>query len=460
MSKLRAVVSIAVVLVSGVFPVTLGAAGQAQSVPATVPESAVLSPTAGPYFGPILDWSTDSANAYRQRLGRSPAYFGKSIQYPLTGTQRTNLTNFVRQISVLGAAALLTMEPTAALNDLTASDANAFVAEMKALHARYGTDFLVRFAPEMNGTWHAWGQQPKAYVRAFGVVADAVHSGLDRATAQMMWAPSYGAGYPFRNAVGKVAGSGARTSAQLDTNRDGVVDAVDDPYAPYYPRDSAVDWVGLSMYDYGPAQQYGANIVPGPGKYAKMLAGTYGYQTRTGAGRDFLATYSTGKHKLMAVETAALYQNGQAGAPTEMAVKHAWWDQVLNSAVQRRYPAIKLVAWLEQQRAESEVLGAEIDWRATATPALAGALATALQDDRIALGPVLKPRVDTAAPTRAAPSSTSRSGTTVASGVVAMLIAGLAVLLIGRRRRQTAAPSGQPALQRATLTTRGSRGQD
>ena len=33
----------------------------------------------------------------------------------------------------------------------------------------------------------------------------------------------------------------------MDTNGDGVVDNLDDPYAPYYPGDTSVDWVGMSV---------------------------------------------------------------------------------------------------------------------------------------------------------------------------------------------------------------------
>ena len=33
----------------------------------------------------------------------------------------------------------------------------------------------------------------------------------------------------------------------MDTNGDGVVDNLDDPYEPYYPGDTSVDWVGMSV---------------------------------------------------------------------------------------------------------------------------------------------------------------------------------------------------------------------
>lgn len=33
----------------------------------------------------------------------------------------------------------------------------------------------------------------------------------------------------------------------LDTNNNGVLDAGDDAFSPYYPGDDVVDWIGLSI---------------------------------------------------------------------------------------------------------------------------------------------------------------------------------------------------------------------
>jgi len=33
----------------------------------------------------------------------------------------------------------------------------------------------------------------------------------------------------------------------LDTNNNGVLDAGDDAFSPYYPGDELVDWIGLSI---------------------------------------------------------------------------------------------------------------------------------------------------------------------------------------------------------------------
>ena len=40
---------------------------------------------------------------------------------------------------------------------------------------------------------------------------------------------------------------GTASYVAMDTNGDGVVDNLDDPYEPYYPGDTSVDWVGMSV---------------------------------------------------------------------------------------------------------------------------------------------------------------------------------------------------------------------
>lgn len=42
---------------------------------------------------------------------------------------------------------------------------------------------------------------------------------------------------------------GTASYVAMDTNSDGVVDNLDDPYEPYYPGDTSVDWVGMSVRD-------------------------------------------------------------------------------------------------------------------------------------------------------------------------------------------------------------------
>ncbi|RWZ52413.1 hypothetical protein ELQ90_00135 [Labedella phragmitis] len=123
----------------------------------------------------------------------------------------------------------------------------------------------------MNGSWYARGQQPSAYVETFGRVADTVHAAP---AAQTMWAPNYGGGYPFSGGRYELTEPGDDLQA-LDTDGDGVVTGVDDPYAPYYPGDEAVDGVGMSLYHWGSEHPWGENEVPEAGKFTAQLTGSY-----------------------------------------------------------------------------------------------------------------------------------------------------------------------------------------
>ena len=61
----------------------------------------------------------------------------------------------------------------------------------------------------------------------------------------------------------------------MDTDGDGDVTMADDPYGPFYPGDDAVDWVGLTLYQWGSGYPYGRNAGTEPGKFAAQVAGAY-----------------------------------------------------------------------------------------------------------------------------------------------------------------------------------------
>ena len=86
----------------------------------------------------------------------------------------------------------------------------------------------------------------------------------------MVWAPNEGAGYQFGgNAFSAVVGS--REAAALDTDGDGELTRADDPYAPYWPGEDAVDWVGMSLYFWGLEYPWGENELAPEGRFAALL---------------------------------------------------------------------------------------------------------------------------------------------------------------------------------------------
>ncbi|WDF34084.1 OpgC domain-containing protein [Arthrobacter agilis] len=375
-------------------------------LPTTTVESdqpPVEDPTAlaeGRYFGPELDWSADNARAYADRAGITPSFFSRPIGYPLDAAAERDLLDLARQDAPLGAVAVVSLEPSVPLTDLTADDAGRLADTLERLGNEFRTAFFVRFAPEMNGTWLSWGQQPDAYVDAFVEVADVVHERVPGAA--MVWAPSYAAGYPFTEAYGAVEGLEAGRVSSLDTNGNGLIDSGDDPYAPYYPGDDAVDWVGLSMYHFGSyergattsadgTREYSGaiitSVVPEADKFADQLAGTYGIAP--GAPRiDFAREYGADRDQRVLVQTAALYDPEDPGSATEAEIKGAWLDQLFDPALAAEYPEIGMIAWLEASRMEPEADGHTVDWGLTGDDTTTAALQDTLDAADVRLGPV------------------------------------------------------------------------
>ena len=348
---------------------------------------AAPAPVAGePWFGPGLDWEQDLPADYAERLGETPSLYAQRVHYPLTQADRGYLTDFAELASEQGAVALLTLEPQVALTSLTDDDAQTLAADLAALHDELDTHFLVRFAPEMNGSWTIWGQQPERYVAAFRTVAEAVHASEESGAphAEMVWSPAYGAGYPFGRSYGAVESAGGRVAGVLDTDRDGTVDDGDDPYAPYFPGARHVDWVGLSLYHYGDRQAFGNNALPGAGELEARLDDRFGYGTQQRR-TSFYDRYASADRPML-METSALYDTANERGADELRLKQAWWRQVLASVAD--HPAVGAISWLELTRPEAEIDDDVADWRATHTPALASALRRDLDASTVRLGPV------------------------------------------------------------------------
>ncbi|MBF4162158.1 OpgC domain-containing protein [Nocardioides acrostichi] len=365
------------------------------------------APAAGhPWFGPYLTWSSDLPRDYGDRLGATPSLYAQQVDYPLTDDSRTYLRQFAEQAATQGAVALLTLEPNQGLSGLDESDARELARELVRLHRAYDSFFLVRFGPEMNGSWTPWGQQPQAYRAAFRTVADAVHAATDQAL--MVWSPVYGAGYPFGAAYGDIAPGQARDITALDTDDDGSVDDDDDPYGPYWPGQRYADWVGITFDHFGDDRRrvdnsldvtrrgipqgqdedgtgFATNTVPAADAVSARWDETFGYTDPGRPRTSFYDRFAVRYDKRVVLDTAALWQPDRPG-DDEVAIKRAWWKQVFDSLP--GHPLVGAIDWLEQRRPEAEADQRVVDWRATHTAALADALLRDLREARVDLGPV------------------------------------------------------------------------
>lgn len=314
-----------------------------------------------------LDWGHDSVAAVGDRLGATPMAWVQFVRFPLDDAARANLDGFFEQVGAAGGVGLVTLEPHDGLAAITDEAAADLAAVLAAAWNDRGVPTLVRFAHEMNGSWYPWGQQPSAYVAAFRTVAAAVHD--DAPASAMVWAPNEGAGYPFSGGAFE-ARPGSPERAELDTDGDGDLTRADDPYAPYWPGDDVVDWVGMSLYFWGLEHPWGENELAPPTRFADALRGRpSGAHADEVAVPDFYATYADGHDKPMAIiETAALYDPAGDG-PTEGEVKGAWFGQVFGEATRDEFPRIGLLSWFEWAKDEPEV-GTRIDWRLSGDPEL------------------------------------------------------------------------------------------
>ena len=359
------------------------------SVPASAGAEPLDPPTLVPphgraWFGMNLDWANQTVAEVDEALGVTPAVWVQFVRFPLDDGGRANLPGFFEQVGDAGAHGLITLEPHDGLDAVTPEAAADLAAVLEAGWTDHGVATFVRFAHEMNGSWYPWGQQPDAYVAAFRTVAEAVRAAPASA---MVWAPNEGAGYPFSGGPFEAA-PGSDERAALDTDGDGDLTGADDPYAPYWPGDEHVDWVGMSLYFWGLEYPWGENELAPPGRFAAQLTGQpTGAHAQDAEVPDFYAEYAEGHDKPMAlIETAALY-DPDGGGPDEAAVKTAWFEQVFSADTRDRFERIGMLNWFEWRKDEPEV-GDVIDWRLASDPELARSLLAGVPAGWLQFAPV------------------------------------------------------------------------
>jgi hypothetical protein len=335
----------------------------------SVTNAAAVIPRDGVLFGVNLDWKSETLAQHRANLGHSPAVAVQFSDIPYDRATWDHTKSAVRQVRENGGVLLLTLEPHAGLDAMSPEVVNQLAYDLLDLN-NHGVPVIVRFAHEMNGSWYAWGQQPAHYVAVFRRVADAVHRIAPGSS--MMWAPNYGGGYPF--AGGQFAAKpGTDNFRALDTDGDEVLTMHDDSYAPYYPGDQYVDWVGVSLYHWGNHHPWGNNDITEPNKFEQMLTGTYDGTAGNDTGvPNFYQVYGVEhRHPVAIVETAAIFTPSRIGQ-SELAVKQAWWKQIFSDETHRRFPQLKMINWFEWKKYEIEI-NDYVDWRAAGSPAIRNA---------------------------------------------------------------------------------------
>jgi hypothetical protein len=382
-------------------------------------DPAPVAPDSGAYFGSIIDWSGDTVADQAERLGAPSAVYEHSAAVPFGPSDSTYLSGFFDQVRQAGSLGVVTLRPTVELSAIDSSMAEAVADDLADAAGGIDATVYVRFAPDMNGTWVEWGQQPSLY---------AVHARM--ANAVMVWSPAWGGDYPFQ----PERAAETEQLRDLDSDGNGLVNSLDDPYEPYYPGSDAVDWVGLSVYHDDTAGGDAVNSLPTSTEFLDRLD-----SSTTDGGAGFYDRYSVTEGKRMMLESAAYY-TPSAGGPNELSIKQTWWRQVFSAVSSPAYSQIGVVLWRDTTATRAVAGDSVIDWSVTLDSEIAKPLVEDLASSGLTLGPVTTPT---------GASGSAAAGVkigTVWSWVVAGLVLALVVALIAWARRSRNAEPGRPSL--------------
>ncbi|KAJ3412639.1 hypothetical protein HDV05_000450 [Chytridiales sp. JEL 0842] len=338
-----------------------------------------LDKMGGAWYDRILG---DTPSTLNDRLNYQPlSFFQTDIDLsgqlkPLTGPNITD--QFLTQLNESGtdAMAYLTVYPFMGFDAITDDQLSDLAARMRRI-LESGRSLFLRYAPEMNGTWFPYGQDPAkfkaSWIRVITYLRSALGPDLIKRVA-FIWAPNSGNGYPYPlpppegwSPVNTTAEGQARIR-DMDTNGNGILDELDDPYQPYYPGDQYVDWVGISIYHYGSQWPWINNVAPEPNKFEGYLQGNvrpeWGhYPFYTWFSSPTGCNVSTGNKPFFLVETGSTYHYAYTNTTrnpdplpnldvSRVTVKQSWWRQFLNVDFMNRFPNIKAVCFFEFVKSE------------------------------------------------------------------------------------------------------------
>ena len=340
-----------------------------------------IGPKTGAYFGVAPDWPRFNFQLAPmvKDVGIEAVSYVVFTRFPLDNDAIWALNTTLTQIAARKAIAIVTPEAVSGLESVTVANVTAYVNVLRK-YENMGATIIVRFAHEMNGSWYPWGQTPAAFKAAFIRFAKILRAKTKYAT--MLWAPNIGPGYPYSGGQYEAnCTTHPKDCDDLDTNKDGVINGLDDMFAPFWPGADVVDYVGSSLYWWGTEYPWGENEVAPPGNFADVLLGRI--QTNLGNGPtapipNFYADYSVAYNKPMIIaETSGLYNlcdknkntpgcDGSTPPVTDLQIKKSWFDQVFEltgtNNIPETFANIKIISWFNWVKVEAEAQGNTVDW--------------------------------------------------------------------------------------------------
>jgi len=122
-------------------------------------------------------------------------------------------------LNATGQTPMVTWEPhSQSLSSIAAGTHDSYLRKSAQTAKAFGRELMVRFAHEMNGTWYSWARS-SSYVAAWQHIVS-VFREEGATNVRWVWAPN--------------------------VDRTGSM-----PFAPYFPGDEWVDYIGLDGYNWG-----------------------------------------------------------------------------------------------------------------------------------------------------------------------------------------------------------------
>ncbi|KAJ1548532.1 hypothetical protein HK405_002838 [Cladochytrium tenue] len=314
------------------------------AVVAPVAALAPLEPADGTVIiGGWLDTSDspaghDSSTSFNSRLdiragafelGQNiPVTVAPSPPYPQNTLLYANLTDLSEHTD---ATVFLTVYPNQGFDAVTDDDFSKLATQISQITQNTARQVMLRYAPEMNGNWNAYGLKSDAFIASWQKMATAIRA-VDASVA-LVWSPN------------------------LDTSGDS--------YSAYWPGDSYVDWVGMSIYwkGYKADWPWISNKLPPDGYIEQIITGT----GSEGGTVNFYNTYAAAKNKPFVIsENGAAFhlnytQTGSAAVtvidpgPGRAAIQSAYYNTFLfNTTFLNTYPLFKMVNMFEFTKTETE----------------------------------------------------------------------------------------------------------
>ncbi|ORY48554.1 hypothetical protein BCR33DRAFT_714314 [Rhizoclosmatium globosum] len=282
----------------------------------------------------------DSPVSFNNRLGLNAGVFHKSQMLPLAISpyDQSELTANLTMVEQTGTDAIffLTVYPDqskANPYDLyTTADIQKLAQQLANISdpTKSGRRVMLRFAPEMNGNWFSYGNQPLRFVTEYRRIVDEIRKVTNRVS--FVWAPNAANNYPFG---GVIAGTSAADFAALDTNNDQKITIDDDPFTPYWPGDPNT---GTPPHD---------NSVCPTNYFEMMVQGSA--QVYVNPAYPFYDMFAK-KYNKPFPSTAAL----PVGAG-QVAIEQGFWQTYLNQAFFTKFPKAKMFINFEYVKTNGNV---------------------------------------------------------------------------------------------------------